>query len=174
MFNWSTKGRKLDQTKKILGMGSLILIAFLAFGAADLVAAEKPIIGPQPRILSFTQWKEEQVTQATNRRVRAQNELLLAQKREAQPKILGGLEKEQAMSNHALEITKEFTIEDYFVVYLAKLGDSGFVLREAAKVLSDDEVAALMKAFIHSQNKGSNPSGSAWVPSLNSGASKKL
>lgn len=155
-------------------MGSIILIATLVLGFEDLNASEKAVQGPRPRILSFKQWKEEQATLATNRLVRAQNQLLMAKKRELQGKDLIKLEKEESKCSQMVEITKEFTIEDYFVVYLAKLGNSGFILREAAKVMSDEEVAELMKVFIRSHNKDVTRSGSAWVPSFNNSASNKL
>ena len=155
-------------------MGSFILASLLTFGAQDLEAAEKSVQGPRPRILSFKQWKEEESTKATNRLARAKNKLILAKKKDVEGDDLKKLEKEEIKCAQMVDITNEFTIEDYFVVYLTKLGSSAFILREAAKVMSDDEVAELMKVFIRSHNKDITKSGSAWVPNFNNSASNKL
>ena len=158
----------------ILGLGSFILASLLIFGAQDLEASEAGVLGPRPRILSFKQWKEEEATKATNRLARAKNKLVLAKKKDIKGDELEKLEKEELKCSQMVDITNEFTIEDYFVVYLTSLGNSAFILREAAKVMSDDEVAELMKVFIRSHNKDLTKSGSAWVPSFNNSASNKL
>lgn len=136
-----------------------LVIFIISLGAQWTLGASVQL-GPEPHVLTFKRWKELQVNQAANRVVRIQNELTMAQKNHAKHSELVKLKAQQKNSQEIFEITKDFGIEDYFAVYLSQLGGSKSVLEEAAKGLSDEEVAELMRVFIESQNRSLKTSGS--------------
>lgn len=120
------------------------------------------------RVMSFKQWKDGQILQATNSHIRASNKVKLlsgASTLVASEVRLSAL-KDLERASKSVEMTKSLSLEDYFVVYLRELDYGPSLLREAAKMLSEDEVTELMRLMIRSQQESSSQKGAMLLPKL--------
>lgn len=126
-----------------------IFITSLVF-AASAWSAEAGL-----KVLSFQQWKESQTLAAKNRLARESNKLVVAKANNKTESELAALSKEVSVAENAMEISNDYTIEDYFLVYLMgpemeSLADHQEILRAAAKMMSPDEVTEIMKIWMKS------------------------
>lgn len=150
---------------------------------AEIAALETEATAPENavtsmKVLSFEQWKDAQTLDANNRLTRASNQLVFAKNKKSEKMELESLEKEVQRAQGSLTLTKEFTIEDYLVVYLMgpdmqKRQDTQAVLRAAAEMMSSEEVAELMRAWmktLRSQTGNPTPPATSWIRPVNSKA----
>lgn len=147
-----------------------ISLVFLLFNVVSHAAETAP------KVLSFQQWKESQSLQAKNRLARETNKLTIAKGQNRSKEELQSFAKDVSVAENAVEITQDYTIEDYFLVYLLgpemeNEGQRQDVLRAAANMMSPEEVTELMKIWmnsLHPQDSKAKSSKTGWIPSKNS------
>lgn len=149
-----------------------LLSFFLALSAQAVEGAIK--------VLSFQQWKDSQTIEAENRSVRAANKLVMAKTKGKDAAQIMLLEKEASLADRSFELSKDYSIEDYFLVYL--MGSEGRpegsqqeVLRAAAKMMSSEDMAELMRVWMKNLRPQASEAKSpktSWLPGLNSRASR--
>ncbi len=84
-------------------------------------------------VLSYKSWKSQQVKEAQTS----------VKKAKATP----GHDEELYKALLSLEMSKDLTVNDYFVIYLSKHKDGKKALQQAAKKLSRDDVATLLSFY---------------------------
>lgn len=104
--------------------------------------------GEPPKVLSFTQWRNQQVTEVENRIARLANRLVEARANKAKLSELNSLESEIRVASQGVGVVKDLTLEEYVKVYLSQLSGSEETLAEAAKIMTREEVAALLKIIL--------------------------
>ncbi len=123
---------------------ALLLISGQVMAQAD---------APKAKILSFSQWKDQQVLEAQNRVVRLNNKLTL-QKADAKQAVRP-LEVEIKGAIQALEVAREFTIEHYIASYVAQLTSSKEDLKTLAQILTPAEMAELIYVLANPKTQAS-------------------
>lgn len=119
---------------------SVLALAAALFLFSGLAHAQTE--APKAKVLSFGQWKEQQVLEAQNRVIRLNNKLTL---QKGDPKqAVRPLEVEIKGAIQALEVAREFTIEHYIASYVAQLTSSKEDLKSLAQVLTPAEMAELI------------------------------
>lgn len=103
------------------------------------------------KILSLMQWKAQQRVEAENRIVRISNQLQIEKKNGGNIKKINKLDSELRVAAQGLELVQELGVEDYFNVYLAAFSDSDAALVEAARMMTEVEMAQLLKALLKSK-----------------------
>lgn len=96
------------------------------------------------QVLTYKEWKKEQVTRATNYSVKAKNQWTLSNRRGDSPRLKERYKADLEYAKHMIEITKEFTIKDYVSQYLTRLPQREAKLRQIAKRMSKEEVHSLL------------------------------
>lgn len=124
-------------------MRMLIFLVAVTFGT--LSSAQ------ETRILSFSQWKTQQVTEAENRVARLANRITMLKSDLAQKQPLKPIEHELEGAQQALEIAKQYTIEHYVATYLNQFVDSREALLELSQVTPKEEMADLLAAILKSR-----------------------
>lgn len=110
--------------------------------------AQNPQVSQGPRVLSFSQWKTQQVTEFQNKAARLSNKLTLIKSDSAQKQPVKPLELELDGVNQALEIAKEYTVDHYVATYLNQFADSREALLELSQITSKEEMADLLAAIL--------------------------
>ena len=154
---------------------ALIILLSLLF-ASGVFAQEEEV----PKVFSFSQWKQNQKLVAQNHLARSSNKLVIAKSNEASKDDVEDLEKEVARAQNSVDMSDEYTIEDYFLVYLMsddlrKEREQAEVFKAAAALLSEDEVLAMMKFWVQSLRPQASKDASiktSWRPNLNSKAAR--
>lgn len=100
------------------------------------------------RVLSFSQWKAQQVADAQNKVARISNRLTLIKSDAAQKQSIKQLESELQSATQNLEIAKDFTIDHYVATYLNQYADSREALLEISNVTPKEEMADLLAAIL--------------------------
>ncbi len=118
------------------------MIAILILLASVVAAAQSP------RVLSFSQWKAQQVTDAQNRIARLSNKLTLIKSEQAAKQPVKPLEAELLGATQALEIAKQYSLDHYVATYLTQYADSRDALLELSQVTPKEEMADLLAAIL--------------------------
>ena len=126
-------------------------LIILSFVMLALLGAPGPVWAQPSAVKGFKEWKRAKVVQAQYRLRESQQTLQQARKTGLQGAARPSLQlTDQVRSNEMeLELAQDLTVSDYFVGYLTKLPQKN-AYREAAKRLSDEEVADLMTAYASS------------------------
>ena len=108
-----------------------------------------------PKILSYKEWKGEKIQAAIVQTMQVRGQLLKAK---ADSNILqrSSLEKQLEQTMWHLDIAKELSVTDYFVMYLSPLSTPDR-FQIAAQKLSTAEIAELMKAYAAELNSANPP-----------------
>lgn len=130
-------------------------LIILSFVMLALLGAPGPVWAQPSAVKGFKEWKRAKVVQAQYR-LRESQQTLQQTLQQARKTGLQGASRpslqltDQVRSNEMeLELAQDLTVSDYFVGYLTKLPQKN-AYREAAKRLSDEEVADLMTAYASS------------------------
>jgi hypothetical protein len=114
---------------------------------------------PSIKIMTFSAWKSQQITEADNRIVRVGNQITLLR---GQPgdnqNDINKLNIEYRVSQNAAQVVRDLTIEDYFNVYLSQFMRDPSNIEAAARSLTPDQVTALLKVYLNSRNAGDQAS----------------
>lgn len=102
--------------------------------------------------LSPSQWRDRQIVNAENRSARISNQLTTAKESDEKSSKIKRLESEQRVAIENIELAKALTIEDYFNVYLSKLSASDDALALAAKNMTEEEIATLLKILLKTKS----------------------
>ncbi len=135
----------------------MFALAFLLIALADLShasAAElsRPMVGSK-QILTFTQWKEHEVSSANERIARLNNEI--SQLRRENGDHFQGIKplaRQLQSAVAAASVVQKLTADDYINVYLSHLKPAPAMLQKIAKSLTKNEIADLLKSYFKSRN----------------------
>lgn len=107
-------------------------------------------VQPSSRVLSFKDWKSQQVIQHQNRVARLKNQLVFLKtnpRRDmsstARNRLNGDLNKLLVRAQKDLQIAQELDFQDYLAVYLKGLNAKD--IQQLAQKLTAQEVAELLK-----------------------------
>lgn len=146
---------------------SLIFTVVLGFTfsiGATYGSPTKPAQSTQSiKILSFTQWKDQQVLDSENRVARLNNRLMTLKSDAQQAKALRSTEVELKSAIQSLEVAREFTIEHYAASYVSQFTSSKEALQNLAQVLTPAEIAELLY-FLAQAKVVSTPANSKLTP----------
>lgn len=104
-------------------------------------------------VLSYEQWKAQQVLDAQNRATRLANQLILLKNSKSLKAIevtRAEADLRNAMQNS--EVVRDLSLEDYFTVYLAQYADKPRALEKAATSLNPAQVAELLQLLLKSKS----------------------
>lgn len=134
----------------------IVLTLLVGFGACAASAHADP--------LKFKAWKEQQIVEAQNEvlrisaRLHSQKTTPKAEKPgSADAELIGNhrfqtapevTDRDLKMAQETLEISKEFTIEDYAEVYVSGLQEDSDQFAKLMNSLSKDEITQLMKILV--------------------------
>jgi ethanolamine ammonia-lyase large subunit len=105
------------------------------------------------KILSFIAWKSQQINAAENRTVRIANQLtVLRAQNTNNSNDINKLNIEYRVAQSAAQVVRDLTVEDYFNVYLSQYADDPSTIESAAKSLTPEQVATLLKVYLNSRN----------------------
>lgn len=124
------------------------LVAMIMLSTFILIPATHAQEKESPRVLSFAQWKAQQKVEAENRVVRVSNQLQVAKRTTGNLHKINKLDSELRVAAQGLEYVQELGVEDYFNVYLDGFSDSDSSLVEAARMMTEVEMAQLLKALL--------------------------
>jgi hypothetical protein len=153
----------------------LILLALFigtsAFGAED-----------SAKVLSFQEWKGNQVVEAKNQVARLSNRITLLKKgvlkednliaedpsltdqlssdrlKSAKGRnLVSKMESQLKSALENLQFTTELSLQDYFAVYLSRFKDQPEAISTAADKLSKDEILELLKIMLKSDSGDGEP-----------------
>jgi len=149
-------------------MNFLILTAFLGFTFTlnttyGAPSAKSPQATLSIKVLSFSQWKDQQVLESENRVARLNNKLMAIKNDSQQAKILRSTEVELKSAIQSLEVAREFTIEHYAASYVTQFTSSKEALQNLAQVLTPAEVAELLY-FLAQTKAAATPANSKLTP----------
>jgi hypothetical protein len=123
---------------------SLLLLTLCSVSLAQPAADTKP--------LSFDNWKAGQVTDAQNQVTRYSNRIVILKNTDADINEINKLESSRRVAAKNVEFAQELTVEDYFNVYLSQFADRDAALLSAARSMSKNEVAMLLKSLLKSKS----------------------
>lgn len=89
--------------------------------------------------LSYRAWKEQQVLDAQNALLRAQNAL-----RQADSDSRVRFEKDVKRASDLVDVSKEFTVEEYLTIYLSKYQDRADLVLQMFEKLSKEEAKEIL------------------------------
>jgi hypothetical protein len=142
----------------------VILGSCLVLNRAFAAPTPKPTSATQSiKVLSFTQWKDQQVLESENRVARLNNKLMVMKSDAQQSKLLRSTEVELKSAIQSLEVAREFTIEHYAASYVSQFTNSKEALQNLAQVLTPAEVAELLY-FLAQTKAASTPANSKLTP----------
>ncbi len=116
----------------------MTLVTIISFGEAEAQGR---------RILKPLEWREAQILDAQNRLVRIRNKITRVRQTTGHLEEVARLEREQSAAAHSIELIGDFTVEDYFDMYLSRYAQSESDLVEVAKGMSKNDVAQLLRAY---------------------------
>ena len=141
----------------------VLLLAFSLSGVAQsppnnrqTVVKEKESSAELP--LSYRAWKEQQVLDAQNSLLRAQNAL-----RQSESDARVRLEKEVRRATDQVDAAKEFSVEEYLSIYLSKYQERSDLVLQMIEKVSKEEAKEILtgtfrKAFQPNNAKQKQPS----------------
>jgi hypothetical protein len=149
-------------------MNFLILTAFLGFTFTHNTTYGAPSVKSQQttlsiKVISFSQWKDQQVLDSENRVARLNNKLTAIKKDSQQARALRSTEVELKSAIQSLEVAREFTIEHYAASYVTQFTGSKEALQNLAQVLTPAEVAELLY-FLAQTKAAATPANSKLTP----------
>ena len=122
----------------------------LIFLAAFAWSAEVPV--DPPTVMSFRDWKSFEVRRMKDRVAVVQNQLseltdqefITAKVKDDERKRLS---QKLSQTKFNLEVMQELSVNDYFILYLSRMGDKRAAFVSAASKLSPSELAELLMAY---------------------------
>jgi hypothetical protein len=142
-------------------MKSWIVGAFIIFTCfLGRAQSESLFVGPPEAVLSFKQWKLNQLVQAQDKAARLSHKLIELKKytKPNELEIENLVEQMENASQHT-EFVMALKIEDYVEIYVSTLPNKNGTLTSVAAGLTDGEVAELLKIII--QNRQSTNTSAA-------------
>lgn len=106
-------------------------------------------------VKGFREWKSEKIQLAMQQALNIRN-MILRTKSNGPSKNLEALERQLTQLNWNLEVSKELSVTDYFVLYLSQQPQKDRFKMAAGK-LTTAEIADLMQAYAQSLNSSPNP-----------------
>lgn len=140
----------------------LVLISVLLFVTATThagAAAATPTPGSE--LKGYREWKSDKI-QAVINRITSTKALVTIAKTEANVKNAQNFERQLAQEQWNLEVAKDLSVTDYFLLYLTQQNHRDRFYRAATK-LNSAEVAELMEAYSKELGGSASESG----PSVN-------
>lgn len=150
-------------------MTNSIFMLVLLLGVSLPVVAQTPTNNPNAKSsnakevsvdlpLSYRAWKEQQVLDAQNLLLRAQNAL-----RQSDSDGRVRIEREVRRATDQVDAAKEFSVEEYLSIYLSKYQDRSDLVLQMIEKLSKEEAKEILtgtfrKAFQPNNAKQKQPS----------------
>lgn len=125
----------------------IISILLVTFAVSALAQSGS---GQAQHILSFANWKNQQITEADNRAVRLANKIkLMKDAGITNSNEISKIDMECRVAKNAALVVRDLTIEDYFNVYLSQFVRDSNTLEAAAHNLTPQEVTLLLKMYLN-------------------------
>jgi hypothetical protein len=118
-------------------MSKLLILIMMFFSVATSFASTS--------IKGYREWKVDKVQVALGQTASTRT-LLQKAKAEGQKTNVDSLERQLTQLQWNLDVAKDLSVTDYFVLYLSQLSQSDR-FQQAAQKLSSSEVAELMEAY---------------------------
>lgn len=124
----------------------LILTALFVGSYLPLSAATIPSVAPTASVIKgYQEWKGEKIQYAMSQGALLKAQIIKAQA-EGNKKQVETLEKQQTQINWNLDVARELSVTDYFVLYLSQQPHPDR-FQQAAQKMSTKEVAELIEAY---------------------------
>ncbi len=144
-------------------MAKKILQQILFFTVITLVLSQSPVWAlDSSAIKSFREWKSEKIQLAVQQSLQMRN-LILKTKTSGPSKNAEALERQMTQLNWNLEVSKDLSVTDYFVLYLSQQPQKDRFKLAAGK-LTTAEIADLMQAYAQSLTSNPNPATETAAP----------
>lgn len=151
----------------------------------------------EDRLLTFKEWKQQQVLEAENQVVRASNNLLVLKSKkltyqntfedvlnESQedlpqslekkdPAEIAKLEKELEDLKTRLEVAKDLNMENYFSIYLVKFKSDKQAIGHLVKSFDKEDVALLLNVMFHMREESISHTPVSTVPEVSEVSQKQ-
>ncbi|MGZ5279086.1 MAG: hypothetical protein ACXWC9_04040 [Pseudobdellovibrionaceae bacterium] len=98
-----------------------------------------------PNIKGYQEWKNEKLQVAIAQSTILRSQILKAQS-EGNRKLIDALDKQQLQLNWNIDVAKDLSVTDYFVLYLSQQNNPDR-FQQAAQKMSTREVAELIEAY---------------------------
>lgn len=137
-------------------MAYKIFKQILFFTVITVALSQSPVWAlDSAAIKGFREWKSEKIQLAMNQAVSLRN-VILRTKSAGPSKNLQALERQLVQLNWNLEVSKDLSVTDYFVLYLSQQPQKDRFKMAAGK-LTTAEIADLMQAYAQSLTLNPNP-----------------
>lgn len=129
----------------------------LFFTVITLALSQSPVWAlDSAAIKSFREWKSEKIQLAMQQAVNMRNLILRTKSTSGASKNTEALEKQLIQLNWNLEVSKDLSVTDYFVLYLSQQPQKDR-FKTAAEKLTTAEIADLMQTYAQSLTSNPNP-----------------
>lgn len=145
---------------RVLLMSAMLVFSTLQAGAVTAVSAIK----------GYQEWKGEKIQLALNQGISIRAQIQKAQS-EGNKKLADSLERQQNQINWNVDVARDLSVTDYFVLYLSQQPQADR-FQQAAQKMSTKEVAELIEAYANTL--GTSPTEVIVQPAPQAGTHEKL
>ena len=162
----------MNQMRRQHSLSRIAVFALTVLSAVLALAAEgKVAVAPIPaQVMSFKQWKTQQIVDAQNQVARFANKSLLIKSSDPNKVVIANegdnldeLEKQLKQARIRLEVAQGLNFEDYVSIYLGQFAKDKTSLAALASRLSPQDVAEMLE-YMSARSAGSSAQGPATEP----------